>query len=57
MTWLHRFIKYNNCGLNKEWHILLIDGATYYETPEFVITAKIYRIWVVKFPSHQTHFI
>jgi hypothetical protein len=44
LTWLHYFIKHNNCGLNKEWHILLIDGATYYEADEFILTAKINRI-------------
>jgi hypothetical protein len=28
MVWLDHFIKYNNCGPNQEWRILLIDGAT-----------------------------
>jgi hypothetical protein len=28
MVWLDYFIKHNNCGPNKEWHILLINGVT-----------------------------
>ncbi|PMD50980.1 uncharacterized protein K444DRAFT_706738 [Hyaloscypha bicolor E] len=28
MVWLDHFIKHNNCGPDKEWHILLINGAT-----------------------------
>jgi hypothetical protein len=57
MTWLDHFIKHNNCGLDKPWHILLIDGATCHEAPNFVLKAKMNHIWVVKFPSHQTHLI
>ena len=57
MTWLQHFIKHNNCGPDKEWHILLIDGTTCHEAPEFIIIAKMNRIWLVKFPSHQTHLI
>jgi hypothetical protein len=30
MVWLDHFIKYNNCGPNKEWYILLINGVTCY---------------------------
>jgi DDE superfamily endonuclease len=57
LTWLHHFIKHNNCGPEKEWHILLIDGATCHKADEFILTAKMNKIWVVKFPSHQTHLI
>jgi hypothetical protein len=57
MTWLEHFIKHNDCGLDKEWHILLIDGATCHEANQFIITAKMNKIWVVKYPSHQTHLI
>jgi len=28
MVWLDHFIKYNDCGPDKPWHILLINGAT-----------------------------
>jgi hypothetical protein len=52
LTWLYHFIKHNDCGLDKEWHILLIDGATCHEADEFILMAKINRIWVVKFPSY-----
>jgi hypothetical protein len=44
MTWLYYFIKHNNYGPNKKWYILLIDGATCYKAPEFIITAKINKI-------------
>ena len=44
MIWLDHFIKYNNCGLDKLCHILLIDGATCYEAPDFILKAKIYHI-------------
>ena len=57
MVWLDHFIKHNNCTPDGHWHILLIDGATCHEAPNFVLKAKYYRIWVVKFPSHQTHLI
>ena len=57
MIWLDHFIKHHNCGPDKEWHILLIDGATCHEASNFIITAKANRIWVVKYPSHQTHLI
>lgn len=57
LAWLDHFMKYNNCGSDKPWRILLIDGATCHEAPEFVIKAKMNHIQVVKFPSHQTHLI
>ena len=57
MTWLDHFIKHNNCGPDQPWNILLIDGATCHEAPEFIIKAKMNRIWPVKFPSHQTHLL
>ena len=49
---LDYFIKHNNCRPNKPWRILLIDSAKYHEAPEFILKAKINRIWLVKFPSH-----
>jgi hypothetical protein len=52
IAWLDHFIKHNNCGLDKEWHILLIDGATCHDADNFIIKAKMNKIWVVKFPSH-----
>jgi hypothetical protein len=57
IAWLDHFIKHNNCGPDEPWHILLIDGATCHEAPEFILKAKMNRIWIVKFPSHQTHLI
>jgi hypothetical protein len=57
LTWLDHFIKYNDCGPDKPWRILLIDGATCHEAPEFIIKAKVNHIWIVKFPAHQTHLI
>jgi DDE superfamily endonuclease len=55
--WLDHFIKYNNCGPDQPWHILLIDGATCHEAPNFIIKEKMNHIWILKFPSHQTHLI
>jgi len=57
LIWLDHFIEHNNCGPDKEWHILLIDGATCHEADKFILTAKMNKIWVVKFPSHQTHLL
>ncbi len=57
MIWLDHFIKHRDCGPNKEWPILLLDGATCHETPKFAIKAKMNKIWIVKFPSHQTHLL
>jgi hypothetical protein len=57
MVWLDHFIKHNDCGPNKPWHILLIDGATCHEADDFILKAKMNKIWVVKFPSHQTHLL
>jgi hypothetical protein len=57
MTWLDHFIKHHDCGPEKHWRILLIDGASCHNAPEFIIKAKMHRIWIVKFPSHQTHLI
>jgi hypothetical protein len=56
-TWLDHFIKHNDCRPDQPWRILLMDGATCHEAPDFVIKAKMHRIWIVKFPSHQTHLI
>jgi hypothetical protein len=44
LTWLYYFIKHNNCGLDKEWHILLINRATCYKADEFIFLAKINKI-------------
>ena len=55
--WLGHFIKHNDCGPDKPWRILLMDGATCHDAPEFILRAKMNRIWIVKFPSHQTHLI
>jgi len=57
MAWLDHFIKHNNCGPDKEWHILLIDGATCHNAPNFRLKAFANKIWLVKFPSHQTHLL
>jgi hypothetical protein len=52
MIWLNHFINHNDCGLDKPWRILLIDGAKCHEAPEFILKAKMNHIWIVKFPSH-----
>ena len=57
MVWLDHFIKHNDCGPDKPWRILLINSATCHEAPNFILKAKMNKIWVVKFPSHQTHLL
>ena len=57
MLWLDHFIKHSDSGPNRPWQILLIDGAICHNAPDFILKAKMNRIWVVKFPSHQTHLI
>jgi hypothetical protein len=52
MAWLDHFIKHYNYSPNSLWRILLIDGAIYYEAGDFVIKAKMNKIWVVKYPSY-----
>jgi DDE superfamily endonuclease len=57
MVWLDHFIKHHNCGPDSHWRILLIDGATCHDAGDFIIKAKMYKIWIVKYPSHQTHLL
>jgi hypothetical protein len=52
IAWLDYFIKYHNCSPNSLWRILLINSATYYKAGDFVIKAKINKIWVIKYPSY-----
>jgi hypothetical protein len=52
IKWLDHFIKQYNYSATSHWRILLIDGATYYEAPNFIIKAKMHKIWVVKYLSH-----
>ena len=44
MIWLDHFIEHNDCGLDKPWHILLIDGATCHEAPNFILKSKMNHI-------------
>ena len=44
LVWLDHFIKHNDCGPDKPWQILLINGATCHESPEFLIKAKMNKI-------------
>jgi hypothetical protein len=44
IIWLDHFIKHNDCGLDKPWYILLIDGVTCYKAPEFILKAKMNHI-------------
>ena len=34
-----------------------MDKAKCYKAPKFILKAKMNYIWIVKFPSHQTHLI
>jgi len=44
IVWLDHFIEHNNCGLEGEWHILLIDGATCHNAPNFRLKALANKI-------------
>ena len=57
IEWLSHFIKYRQCGPNQPWHVLLLDGATCHEAPEFVLKAIAYNIEIVVFPSYLTHLL
>jgi hypothetical protein len=57
MVWLDHFIKHNDCGPDKPWHILLIDSTTCYDADDFILKVKMNKIWIVKFPSHQTYLL
>ena len=57
MQWLDHFIQHNKCGPQEHWRILLLDGATCHQADDFILKAKMNHIWIVKFPSHQTHLI
>jgi hypothetical protein len=57
IVWLDHFIDHHNCGPNSPWRVLLIDGATCHKAPKFILKAKMNHIWIVKFPSHQTHLL
>jgi hypothetical protein len=57
LLWLDYFIKYNDYGPEKPWQILLINGIIYHKADKFILKAKINKIWIVKFPSHQTHLL
>ncbi len=52
MLWLDHFIKHSDSGPDRPWQILLINGAICHNAPDFILKAKMNRIWVVKFPSH-----
>jgi hypothetical protein len=57
MVWLDHFIKHNDCGPDKPWVLLLVDGATCHKAPQFVLKAIAHNIEVVKFLSHLTHLM
>ena len=57
LEWLDHFIRHNDCGPNKPWHVLLLDGATCHDAPQFVLKALAYNIEIVQFPSYLTHLL
>jgi hypothetical protein len=44
MTWLDHFLEHTGSEPDKSWIILLMDGATCHEAPEFIIKAKMPHI-------------
>lgn len=57
MACLDHFIEYNNCSPDREWYILLVDRVTCHNALNFRLKALTNKIWIVKFPSHQTHLL
>lgn len=57
MVWLDHFIYHMEQTPESEWIILLLDGQVCHEATNFVLKAKIYKIWLVEYPSHQTHLL
>jgi hypothetical protein len=55
MEWLDHFIKHRKYGPDQLWHILFVDGATCYKTPQFALKAITHNIEIIVFPSHLTH--
>lgn len=55
IEYLDHFIRCTNSGLSKPWNMLLCDGYTTYEFPDFVVKAFENHIRVYIFPSHETH--
>jgi hypothetical protein len=49
IVWLDYFIKQYNYSPISHWRILLINRATYYKALNFIIKAKIHKIWVIKY--------
>jgi hypothetical protein len=47
IVWLDHFIKHNNYGPNKEWYILLINGATCHQADNFVLKATYNKIQII----------
>jgi hypothetical protein len=47
MVWLDHFIKHNNCGPDKEWRILLINGATCHQADDFILKATFNKIRII----------
>ena len=52
IAWLDYFIKHYNCGPDSHQYILLINSTTYYDTKDFIIKAKMNKIWVIKYLSY-----
>jgi hypothetical protein len=44
IVWLDHFIKHNDCGPSKPWHILHINGATCHKANNFILKAKMNKI-------------
>lgn len=57
LVWLDHFIANTKQTPDSPWVILLLDGCLCHETNAFVVKAKAYKIWLVKYLSHQTHLL
>jgi hypothetical protein len=57
IAWLQHFIIFINAGPDKPWKLLLLDGYTTYENPDFVILACDNHIALLEFPSYLIHVL
>ena len=48
MIWLNHFIQHTKAGPDKPWKLLLLDGQSSHETPEFVLTSLAHNIQLLQ---------
>ncbi|RPB04655.1 hypothetical protein L873DRAFT_1666161, partial [Choiromyces venosus 120613-1] len=57
LAWLDHLIKYIKAGLDKYWHMLLVDGHITHHQGDFIIKYYVNNIVPFEFLSHLTHVL